>query len=151
VSPGPGWRWAGGLALLALLDCTRPAARPIAYGEENCRHCHMTITDPRFAAELVTRTGKVYVFDDVGCLAAFAREGTVPAGEVEGLWVSDYLAPDSLIDARQAVFLRVDSLTTPMTSGVVALRAGPPADSLRARLGGTFLSWAELPARGRRG
>ena len=28
--------------------------RPIALGEEVCRHCHMTIADPRFAAELVT-------------------------------------------------------------------------------------------------
>ena len=108
----------------------------------------MTIVDPRFAAELVTATGKVYVFDDVGCLTAFIHGGTVPSAQVQGLWVYDYLEPDSLLDARQAVYLEVDTLPTPMSSHLVALRAGPRADSLRARLGGTLLAWEELPARG---
>jgi hypothetical protein len=58
---------------------------------------------------------------------------------------------DSMPGARQAVFLRVDSLATPMASGLVALRAGPRADSLRARWGGTFLSWATVPTKGHRG
>jgi copper chaperone NosL len=151
MRPAGGGPWLGTLGLLALLGCARPAPRPLAYGAENCRHCHMTITDPRFAAELVTRTGKVYVFDDVGCLAAFAGEGTVPSVDVEGLWVADYLAPDSLLDARQAVFLQVESLATPMRSGLAALRSGPSADSLRARLGGTFRSWSDVPTGGHRG
>jgi copper chaperone NosL len=141
-----------GLALgVALLGCPPPAPRPIAYGDEPCRHCHMTITDPRFAAELVTSTGKVYVFDDVGCLTAFVHEGTVPASQVHGLWVYDYLQPDSLLDARQALYLRVDTLATPMASHLAALRAGPAADSLRARLGGTLLTWDRLPAERRDG
>jgi copper chaperone NosL len=133
-------------AVGALLGCARPAPRAIAYGEEPCRHCHMTIADPRFAAQLVTTTGKVYVFDDIGCLTAFVNEGNVPRSRVQGLWVYDYLEPDSLLDARQAVYLRVDSLPTPMASHLAALRAGPAADSLRARLGGAFLSWDQLPA-----
>lgn len=146
-------RGAVGLAglAIALAACVRPAPRAIAYGEDACRHCHMTITDPRFAAELVTTTGKVYVFDDVGCLTAFVHEGTVPAARVQGLWVSDYLRPDSLLDARQAVYLEVDSLPTPMASHLAALRVGPAADSLRARLGGTLLAWEQLPARGHGG
>jgi copper chaperone NosL len=134
------------LVLVALVGCVRPAPRSIAYGEEICRHCHMTIADPRFAAELVTTTGKVYAFDDVGCLTAFVNEGSVPRSRVQDLWVYDYLQPDSLLDARQAVYLRVDSLATPMASHLAALRAGPAADSLRARLGGAFLTWDQLPA-----
>ena len=155
MKSGLGVPWGSALTALMLglgaLACARPGARAIAYGEEACRHCHMTITDPRFAAELVTRTGKVYVFDDVGCLAAFVREGTVAAADVEALQVFDYLAPDSMLDARQAAFLQVDSLATPMSSGVVALRPGPQADSLRLRWGGSFLSWAAVPTRGHRG
>lgn len=127
--------------------CAGPGPRPIAYGQEVCRHCHMTIADPRFAGELVTRRGRVQVFDDVGCLAAFAAEGSVPAGEVHSLWVQDFLHPDSLLDARTAVYLRVDSLQTPMGSHLVALRAGPEADSLRARLGGRLLRWDEIERR----
>ena len=138
-------------AAVAAAGCARPSPRPIAYGEETCRHCHMTIADPRFAAELVTSKGLVYVFDDVGCLAAFVGEGKVPAGQVHSLWVYDYLQPDSLLDARQAVFLAVDTLPTPMSSHLVALRPGAVADSLRARLGGRLFQWNELPARGHDG
>jgi copper chaperone NosL len=145
VTHGPAVSWLA-LAAAALLGCARPAPRPIAYGEEPCRHCHMTIADPRFAAELVTTTGKVYVFDDVGCLTAFVNEGVVPQSRIHGLWVYDYLQPDALLDARQAVYLRTDTLATPMASHLAALRAGPAADSLRARLGGTFLTWDQLPA-----
>ncbi len=148
MSLGTAASWSA-LAAAALLGCARPAPRAIAYGEEPCRHCHMTIADPRFAAELVMTTGKVYVFDDVGCLTAFVEEGRVPPSQVQGLWVYDYLQPDSLLDARQAVYLRVDSLATPMASHLVAVRAGSAADSLRARLGGTLLTWDRLPA-GRR-
>jgi copper chaperone NosL len=143
--------WGSVLVAAALLGCARPAPRAIAYGEEPCRHCHMTIADPRFAAELVTTTGKVYVFDDVGCLAAFLHEGTVPSSQVHSLWVYDYLLPDSLLDARQAVYLRVDTLATPMASHVAALHAGPAADSLRLRLGGTLLTWDRLPTVGHDG
>lgn len=150
-----GWlsvRAAGLLAAAAVVAaCARPVPRAIAYGEESCRHCHMTIADPRFAAELVTSKGLVYAFDDVGCLAAFAREGTVRAGEVHSMWVYDYLRPDSPLDARLAVYLEVDTLRTPMSSHLVALRPGPEADSLRGSLGGRLLRWDEVPARGHDG
>jgi copper chaperone NosL len=143
------------LSLLAALAiaaaCARPAPRPIALGEENCRHCHMTIADPRFAAELVTTRGVVYAVDDVGCLAAFVRQGKVPAAEFHSLWVYDYLQPDSLLDARRAVYLRSDSLRTPMATGLAALRPGPAADSLERRLGGELRSWDELPVGGHAG
>jgi copper chaperone NosL len=111
----------------------------------------MTISDPRFAAELVTTRGLVFVFDDVGCLTAFVRQAKVPAAQVRALWVYDYLEPDSLLDARRAVHLRSDSLRTPMASGLAALRPGPEADSLRARLRGVLLSWDELPVGGHDG
>ena len=110
--------------------CAPPGPRPIALGKENCRHCHMTIADPRFAAELVTAKRVVYVFDDVGCLLAFVREGTVPEEQVHSLWVYDYLRHDSLLDA---------------------LRPGRAADSLHARLGGEPLAWDRLPAEGHGG
>jgi copper chaperone NosL len=124
--------------------CGSPGPRPIAWGEEVCRHCHMTIADPRFAAELVTRRGRVYVFDDVGCLVAFAAGESVAPDAVHSLWVHDFLRPDSLLDARTAVYLRVDSLRTPMNSHVAALAPGAEADRGQARLGGARLGWGEL-------
>jgi len=104
----------------------------------------MTLADPRFAAELVLQTGKALPFDDVGCLAAYLATGGARADAVHSLWFSDYLAPGELLPMAEVVFLRSDSLRTPMDYGVVALRPGPAADSLRERLGGTLVAWEEI-------
>jgi nitrous oxidase accessory protein len=130
-------------ALAALLaGCARQGPAPIAYGTATCAHCHMTITDPRFAAELETRKGLIYVFDDPACLAAFVESGN--AAETRALWVSDFLHPEGMLPADSAVYLQSDSLATPMGSHLAALRPGPAADSLATRLNGLLLSWTDV-------
>jgi copper chaperone NosL len=101
----------------------------------------MTLADPRFAGQLVTRTGRVIPFDDVGCLATFVATGGVAPAEIHSLWVNDFARPDSMLEVTDAVFLRTDSLRTPMDYGLAALRPGPTADSVRLRLGGKLISW----------
>jgi hypothetical protein len=45
---------------------------------------------------------------------------------------------------NQAVFLRSDSLKTPMDYHLVAFRQGRTADSVRAALGGELRSWDQV-------
>ena len=135
-----------GSVLLVTAACGAPVPRPLAYGTERCAHCHMTLVDPRFSAELLTRSGRVIPFDDPGCLATFVATNGLPAAQIRSLWVSAFLPPHALLEVSGAVFLRSDSLHTPMDYGVVALAPGPRADSLRAALGGELLSWDSLLA-----
>ncbi len=132
------------LLLLAVLQgCGGSAAppAPIAYGRQACDHCHMTIAEPRYAAQLVTRRGKVYAFDEAGCLARFYRGGRVDTAAVAGLWVNDFFQPERRLPADSAVYLRSDRLHTPMGSGLAAVRPGAEADSLQHLVGGEVLSW----------
>lgn len=133
------------VALGLIASCT-PGLRAIRYGEDVCQHCHMPISDARFAGQLVASTGKVYVFDDIGCLAAFAATGPVQGSRVHSLVVNSFVTPDSMLDATHAVYLRSDSLHTPMASGLAALRPGREADSIQGRLGGTLVSWDQVLA-----
>lgn len=128
-------------------SCAAPNARPIAYGKEQCRHCHMTIANSRFAAELVTAKGLVLVFDDVGCLAAYIASGKVQPSEVRSIFVNDFLHPDTMLATRDAIYLKVDSLQTPMGSHLVALRSAD-AEKMRTLLGGNVVSWGHLGYRG---
>jgi copper chaperone NosL len=138
-------RWGLAAALsLATGHCAKPAPRPVAYGREVCAYCHMTVADPRFGGQLVTRKGQVFVFDDAGCLAAFVHEGTVHPDQIAALWVNDFLVSDRLLDATTAVYLEPDSTRTPMGSGVIAVPPGPPADTLQSRLGGQTLTWQQV-------
>jgi copper chaperone NosL len=137
-------RIAATAVLLAAAACTTPGPRPLAFGAEACSHCHMTLADPRHAGQLVTRTGKVLPFDDVGCLATFVATGGIAGDDIHSMWFHDFAQPDSLLDGRAAVFLQHDSIRTPMDFGLVALRRGPAADSLAAATGGRLLSWDEV-------
>ncbi len=130
--------------LLATAACRAPGPRPLAFGTAACAHCHMTLADPRFAGQLVTTTGKTISFDDVGCLAAYVAGGGVSRERIASLWVDDFAQPDSMLDVHRAVFLRSDSLHTPMDYHVVAFRPGQVPDSMRAVLGGELLSWDQV-------
>jgi copper chaperone NosL len=137
-------RIAATAVLLAAAACTTPGPRPLAFGAESCTHCHMTLADSRYAGQLVTTTGKVLPFDDVGCLATFVATGGIAGEDIHSVWFHDFAQPDSLLDGRAAVFLQHDSIRTPMDYGIVALRRGAAADSLAAATGGRLLTWDQV-------
>lgn len=121
--------------------CTVPGPRPVVLGSEACQHCHMTVADDRFIAQLVTSTGKVFIYDDPGCLATALRDGVVAEDRIRSLWVTDYLEPATLLAANEAWFVQSDAMHTPMASGLVAVTSRTQADSLAAALNGTVLRW----------
>jgi copper chaperone NosL len=133
-------------ATLLVAACAGPAPRAIAWGEDECDHCHMGIADQRFAAQLVTKTGRTFVFDDAGCMARFVADGGVPVGDVHSWWLSDVAEPGTLHQATGMGVIRSDSLRTPMASGLAATRAAR-ADSVAAALGATrVMAWTEVLA-----
>lgn len=133
------------LVALALAACGggEPRPVPIVYDEDACSHCRMAISQPAFAAELVTPGGHVELFDDLGCLAAWLREHPPAAGA--GLFVADYESHGWLA-AGDAVFLRSPELPTPMSSGLAAFGDRAAAAELAAQLHGRLLTWEEVLA-----
>jgi copper chaperone NosL len=106
----------------------------------------MPIADLRFAGQLVTRTGKVYTFDDIGCLAAFVTYGPVAAEDVHGIHVNAFSTPGSMLDAASATYLRTDALRTPMASGLAAFPSRADAEQAREEFGGELLTWSGVLA-----
>jgi copper chaperone NosL len=72
-----------GLLLSAACEDHGKPAEPV-WNKQPCAHCHMLVSDPRYAAQLVTRSHERLFFDDPGCLAAYVNAH--PA-EVEHAWV----------------------------------------------------------------
>ncbi len=113
--------------------CSSPEPRTISYGQEDCTSCRMRITDRKFGAELVTVTGKTYVFDAPECMLGFVRTGTtVRADDVHSLWVTDFVRPGTLIDARTAYYLESEMIHSPMGMNTAAF--GTASDRDRAAL-----------------
>ncbi len=129
------------VALVAACGGTGP--RPVVMGEDECGYCRMEVTDARFAAEAVTRTGRVHVFDSVECLAGYARGAE--KGSVTALYVTDVDAPGTFIEAAQAGYLTGSTLRGPMGS-TVAFASPSAARAAQARVGGTVAEWAAVLA-----
>jgi copper chaperone NosL len=108
--------------LVPLAACAPAGPRPVAYGQEPCANCRMTISDRRFGAELVTAKGKLHAFDSIECVAAFALAQTAAP---RGVWVTDYDRPGTLLAADSAEFRRLAGAAgSPMGKGLVATRRG---------------------------
>jgi copper chaperone NosL len=131
-------------ATLAVAGCSAPAAGVIQYNVDACDHCRMTIADPRFASQLVTRTGKVYRFDDPRCLASFVAAQRVPPADVHSIWLNDFDTPDRLVRADEALFVVSDRIRAPMNGGAAAFATRADADRLASSTGGRVQSWQEF-------
>lgn len=128
----------------------RPLAGPpdLRTGRDECAECGMLINDERFAAgALIDDRGRRAhrVFDDIGCLMDWERDGSAP--------IIDRFVRDAdgsgWLNARDAVilFAEASALRTPMGTGIGAYATAAAADAARARHGGQALTFADAAAK----
>jgi copper chaperone NosL len=131
------------LTSLVLVGCTGGVPEPveIVLNEENCSHCRMAVSQREFAAEVVTVSGSVDYFDDIGCLRDWVKEHRPP--ESAGFFVVDQTTGEWL-DAKTAFFVLARKLPTPMSSGLAAFDAEASARSAAEKLEGEVLRWAQV-------
>jgi len=129
--------------VLLLAGCT-VEPEPIHFGTDNCHACKMTLMDRKFGAEIVTRKGKVYKFDDVNCMVNFLNEGTLTEGDVKYKLVIDYSQPEKLIAASEAFYVKSPEIKSPMNSQVAAFETDEAHKQYRKQFNGFYLTWGEL-------
>src|SRR5580765_8410983 len=117
---------------------------PLAYGKDVCHFCKMTLMDKKFGAELVTKRGKVYKFDDLKCLIDFYSSGDEPTGDFTRKLVVDYVNPGKLIEATDAFYLKSAEVRSPMNGQIAAFEMKPSMDSLKKEWKGIYLVWGEV-------
>ncbi len=130
------------LIFVALLVSCQKSPEPIAYGSDECDNCKMTISDPKFGAELINSKGKIYRFDSAECLASFGKE--IKPEEINSEWVSNFVIPGEFIKADAAVFLISDKIKSPMGLNISAFSNHKSLDEVRAISGGKPLNWKEV-------
>jgi copper chaperone NosL len=132
-------------ALIVSLPACSTGPEPLRYGQDDCANCKMTLTDPRFGAEIVTAKGKVYKFDDLNCLVQFLDKGTVPAAEVAQALVIDYNTKNSFLHVENAAFLENENLKSPMRADVAAFTDDIQRAAAKTQLGGgREMNWSDV-------
>ncbi len=132
-------------SLFIFLSCeVKPTPEPINYGKDACAFCRMVIVDVGFASELKTKTGKVYKFDSVECLAAFVLAGIVPKDKILAMWVSDYAHKGKLIPVQKAEFLVSPRIKSPMGLNIAAFGNREDLEKAQSVFQGRVMTWNEV-------
>lgn len=125
-----------------LAGCSQEPAE-IHYGQDECAYCKMMITDNRFAAQLVTETGKAVKFDAIECMARYSEDHPAEVEEAR-LWVSDFSRPGEWLNLENALLVRSEVIRSPMGAGLLALPSeGAVAEHL-AEYTGEQIGWERI-------
>lgn len=103
----------------------------IKFGKDDCNYCKMKIMDSKFGAEIVTNKGKVYKFDDVNCMVRHIKDNNINQDDLKYTLIINYVQPKTLIDAKNAYYLRSESITSPMGSYLAAFEKNNYSDFIK--------------------
>jgi len=105
--------------MLFITSCnTKP--EPFAYGKDVCDDCKMTIMDPKFGGEIITKKGKIYKFDDSHCMIHFLKAGVVKEADIAQTVFIDYENQKNFLDVKTAFFVVSPQLKSPMNGNAAA-------------------------------
>jgi len=125
-----------------MISCS-PKPEPIKYGQDVCDLCKMNITDNKFAAEIVTRKGKVFKFDSIECLFNF-KHTELENSTIHSEWVNDFANPGELINLKNAYFLHSEVFRSPMGLNVLSFSSKEKRDEIKNQHGGKELTYEEV-------
>ena len=117
---------------------------PINYGHDECEFCRMQISDNRYGSEIITDKGKVFKFDEVGCMIEYALVKNFIGDANQKFLVTDFVKPESFLDATNAFFVQNENFRSPMGSNVMAFDSEVSRQKFVAESGGSLLNWVDV-------
>jgi copper chaperone NosL len=132
------------IPLLFFTTSCSVSSEPIKYGSDICHTCKMGIIQPGYAAELVTKKGKVYKFDDVGCMVLMLKSDKIKSDDILNKLVIQYGTENNFINAEEAFYLHGEKFQSPMNFNLAAMDAQFIPDSLSKSQDVNILKWAEI-------
>jgi copper chaperone NosL len=131
-------------SLILILNSCSTQPEPFNYGKDNCSTCMMGIVDPKYAAETITKKGKVYKFDDVICMTRFLKSGLVKENEISQNMVVNSEKTNDFVDVKSAFFLVSNQLKSPMGSNAIAFANKESSQKFKESKTGEILVWQEV-------
>jgi copper chaperone NosL len=128
------------VVIFGLTSCT-VGPQKIRIGEDACSFCKMSVADNRFGAEIVTKKGKVYIFDDTHCLSGFLKANTIDHKEIKNTYFTDFNEPHDLIESGQAFLMKSPQLRSPMSGNIAAFSSQDQLNAASGKLSGEQVTW----------
>lgn len=128
------------LLIFGLISC-HSAPEPIHLGQDACSFCKMSIANNHFGAEIKTKKGKVYKFDDMHCIAGFIKLNEVASSEI---WLVNYAEPHNFIPAQKAFLLKSPELHSPMGANIANFDDESKLKDAMKNMKGEELTWNQF-------
>jgi copper chaperone NosL len=103
----------------------------------------MTLTDARFGVELVSEKGKIFVFDDTGCLQRFVKNEPATA-KGSAIYLAVFNPAGSLVQLEKSFLLISPDIHGPMNGQIAAFSSQIERQTAQKNLGGKTMEWKEL-------
>jgi copper chaperone NosL len=104
----------------------------------------MTISDPRYGAEVITKKGKIYKFDDTHCVLSFLKTNELPAAAVKDIYLSDYCETHELLNVKGSFLLQTNNLRGPMGGNIAAFSNTDSLKKIQDHFSGVRIQWSEI-------
>lgn len=131
------------IALLLFFSCT-PKPEPFVFGKDACYTCKMGIVDPKFGSELVTKKGKVYKFDDLGCMVRWMKSGSIDLSSLSHTLVINFENQNDLLNVHEGYFVVGADIRTPMNFNTAAFSTLESAQKFASKPGRKIVDWKKI-------
>ena len=127
------------LVSFTLFSCSAKEPKPIKLNVDNCEFCKMTISNGKFASELITEKGRYYKFDDVSCMIKYVKANKAVA--YKSLFVNNYLNENQFIPVEKGFYLMGGTINAPMGGKVAAFDTDENATAYRTKFAAQKTTW----------
>lgn len=131
------------ISLLFLSSCSTSPDN-LKIGRDDCSFCKMTISDIHYGAELITRKGKVYKFDDTHCMLSFIQSNAVDKKELANVYFTDFSGKHSLLKESEALLVQSKLFKGPMNGNIAAFINADSVKSIAGQYTWKVITWKEL-------
>lgn len=130
------------LTAIFVMSCGPKEPKLIKLNADTCDFCKMTISNGKFAAQLITQKGRYYKFDDITCMIQFAKSNTIVP--YEAFFVNDYLKENSFIPVEKSFLLQGGKIHSPMRGNCAAFASPKIQGEFKGKLNAKVLTWEEM-------
>lgn len=130
--------------IVFLFSSCKVKPEPFAYGKDVCDDCKMTIMEPKFGGEIITKKGKIYKFDDAHCLVHFMKAGNAKDADVSQIVFLDYNNEKNFLDAKSSAFVTSEQLKSPMNGNTACFASKELAQENAKQTNGIVKTWEEV-------
>jgi copper chaperone NosL len=134
-----GWLFIGAGVLMLITSCTEIGPKPVKINIDQCEFCKMTITDAKYACQLATAKGRVYMFDDLKCMSNYKK--AQPQPETSKFYVADFLNPTAFLIIQNATLINSENIKSPMGGGIAAFADAKSAEPYLEQYQAEITSW----------